>query len=29
MARDPNIRGELEEIAQEFAATEMDGLEKE
>ncbi len=28
MAADPDIRRELEEIAQEFAGTEMDGLEK-
>jgi hypothetical protein len=28
MAADPDIRRELEQIAQEFAATEMDGLEK-
>jgi hypothetical protein len=28
MAADPEIRRELEEIAREFAATEMDGLER-
>ena len=29
MAADPEIRRELEEIAQEFAASEMDGLEEQ
>jgi hypothetical protein len=28
MAADPQIRRELDEIAQEFAVTEMDGLEQ-